>query len=902
MVDIGGFTQIYTVVNGFDVPKYEVFDKRILGEELSPGFMGYGYDYHASVPLSRMRGGGGWLASIKNRIAANPFRYYGQRLCDRWGDRPEAAAGLSEHASRFSYPLLHNAKIQAEAVSKLPTLAEMFVGQRSVPWGEEAGGDLDESAFRGALDAVGMRLLKLQVSSFGENRTPLGDPTYLIPTSWGTKSEPFVDTVEEGEIVRLAVDSGEYGVAREVLDFYRSHSQDGREPVHSSYDGRSGTALTIELGFARPKESEVTAAAQLSIASGALALSRVTGHYEYFEYSRRLYDLLADRFRDPSSEGSPRGVCRYPTSTPLRVFSLDFYPEALRWSVADNARYLQGLTDLVVEAKRRGEPDKDVQRWEAVIGELRAWFQQHLMPAIEASAVVPSGVFEIRDITVGEREIAVERWTSPDGWLAFLEISRSIGVEEAAAHRLLENLAKVHGVLIGERWGLDWSLPLLREESISPELTAYFYRVSKKLGHTKAASFSSSHLLPLVSPTGVPSVVTRQAPVRPIKTGQGSVVMPMAAARAWPDSLPTLRQLSAISIEDLPAKGAGRTVNNSDASVGDAFELNDWRLFLWLAGGFYVAVLIATLLWWRFRLLRSPPSADGLEGELVPVPVMERAEERWAKRVLGMQIPEGTSHSRLSNAPVEHNFLMQLRAIYKLVIEWRRLENGWDETSGEIVDSDSDDWLNGLDEFATMLGIYMRYVVKAGCKDGLPQSDVIEECEDSNHIWSRLVMFLSEPYWGLMSLMRRYRNAVTHQEKASLYGQISELLLEMGMRQRKGACDARVDFNYPVRSQAFDMMVIQRPGAKLKDVLMNASMKLRIPFSHFAALVERFKAFKRRENVDPIHPYIIELAKLLPHFTFLAIGALVYYNRNRSQGRKKGRRGILRKGSADSLD
>ena len=881
MVDIGGFTQIYTVVNGFDVPKYEVFDKRILGEELSPGFMGYGYDYHASVPLSRMSGGGAWLASIKNRIAANPFRYYGQRLWDRFADRAEAAAGMSEHTSRFSYPLLHKAKIQAEAVSRLPTLAGIFVTQESVPWDGDRATNIDESAFEDVLRSVGMRLFELQVSSFGKNRTPLGDATYLIPTSPGTKSEPFVDTVKEGEIIRLAVGRGEYGVARELLDFYRLHSQDGVEPVHATYDGESGTALTMELGFARAQESKVTAAAQLSIAEGALALSRSTGLREYFNYSSRLYDLLAERFRDPFTGGTPRGLCRYPTASAQRVFSQDFYPESLRFSTADNARFLRGLVDLAKEGRRIGEQDTNVLEWESIADELKAWFQQYLMPEVESSAVVPSGVFELREITVGERELAVERWTSPDGWLAFLEVAQLLGVEEEIAHRLLENLAKVHGVWVEERWGLDWSLPLLREESVSSELTAYFYRVSKGIGHQEAASFSASHLMPLISAGGLPSVVTRGPPSKPMKTGQGGVVMPNTEAGVWPESLPALGHLSAASMDEIPVGATPAIGSDSETPGADVWELNDWRLFLWFAGGFYLAVLIATLLWWRFRLLRSPPSADGLEGELVPMPVMERAEERWAKRVLGMQIPEGTSHSRLSNAPVEHNFLMQLRAIYKLVIEWRRLENGWDETSGEIVDSDSDDWLNGLDEFATMLGIYMRYVVKAGCKDGLPQADVLEECEDSNHIWSRLVMFLSEPYWGLMSLMRRYRNAVTHQEKASLYGQISELLLEMGMRQRKGACDARVDFNYPVRSQAFDMMVIQRPGAKLKDVLMNASMKLRIPFSHFAALVERFKSFKRRENVDPVHPYVIELAKLLPHFGILAIGALVYYNQFR---------------------
>ena len=39
-----------------------------------------------------------------------------------------------------------------------------------------------------------------------------------------------------------------------------------------------------------------------------------------------------------------------------------------------------------------------------------------------------------------------------------------------------------------------------------------------------------------------------------------------------------------------------------------------------------------------------------------------------------------------------------------------------------------------MDEFAVMVGIYSRWVVKAGKKDGRRQADVLEENEDSNHI------------------------------------------------------------------------------------------------------------------------------------------------------------------------
>jgi hypothetical protein len=50
---------------------------------------------------------------------------------------------------------------------------------------------------------------------------------------------------------------------------------------------------------------------------------------------------------------------------------------------------------------------------------------------------------------------------------------------------------------------------------------------------------------------------------------------------------------------------------------------------------------------------------------------------------------------------------MQLRAIYKLVLEWRRQENGWADDDSRLTDDETDDWLNGMDEFASIVGIYM---------------------------------------------------------------------------------------------------------------------------------------------------------------------------------------------------
>src|SRR5262249_34868391 len=62
--------------------------------------------------------------------------------------------------------------------------------------------------------------------------------------------------------------------------------------------------------------------------------------------------------------------------------------------------------------------------------------------------------------------------------------------------------------------------------------------------------------------------------------------------------------------------------------------------FLWIAAGFYFALIFVALFWWCLSFVRhrrtSKATAGAVTGLLVPEAVMQQAEERWAKRVLGM--------------------------------------------------------------------------------------------------------------------------------------------------------------------------------------------------------------------------------------------------------------------------
>lgn len=306
----------------------------------------------------------------------------------------------------------------------------------------------------------------------------------------------------------------------------------------------------------------------------------------------------------------------------------------------------------------------------------------------------------------------------------------------------------------------------------------------------------------------------------------------------------------------------------------------DIRQVFWTAALFHLALVLVTLFWWllswlRRRRSRTRPPGSGC---LVPEAVLELSEERWAKRVLGARVPATSPHTRYSNGAIEQNFHMQLRAFYKLAIEWRLLANGWPENDPRLVEDTSDPWLNGLDEFAVVVGVYSRFVVKAGRKDGRRRADVLAEHEDSNHIWSRLVMYFSESHLNLLGHLKEYKQDPVQAELYGVSDHIELVLRLLGVRQRTQALDARTAFDAPANPQALDLLILQQPDATLAQVAEALDRKLGIPVEHFIRFVRGYKSFKEREQPDPIHPYLLELAKILPHFLLMGLVGLIWYN------------------------
>ena len=880
-----GEARVYTIVSGFDTPKYEVYRPGFLGDEISPGRLAYGYDYPVEIEVAKGHGlPARPLAMLVNRVSANGFRLAGRSLLG-WIKKGTRERELSTH---FDYVTLHSADKQAEMIDKLPLLAEGVLARRKAPWlerepappnrpRENEGPPLGPPRYDRR--AVALGLLELHV------RKNLLPGTGLIPTSLGTDVERYVETVPEGELITLASKLGEFSLARELLDFYRQKFHQDREPLHASYDARAGTAMARNSLYQRPHPAPRTAAAQLAIAESAFSLGLATKDPAWIGFGQEILSVLLKNFRAAPGGPEPRGVAEELVLDPQPSRNPVLWPAPRRYSVADNARLY-----LLLERIKNQASDDDLFRpnWKEEVAkasiEQGEWLKKYLLPTLERTGLPPSGVFEIQDIPQKRTAMAAERWTSAQAWLDSIEVLDAMGFPRARLDQWLDNLARVHGVRIHGVWGLAPGLPLLSPDAISTELTARFYRLALQLNHESAAQLARRSLASLGPEGKWPILFSAAAPAGPYSTGQGQDWYPVTQKWTWQSRQTQPVQPWPLSLAIYNAfeefGNAKARFSAGPASPPEPEEPSrpDLVIFLTVTVGFYLSILLVAIFWWQFRRFRRGKTDIGDAGLVVSGPVMQKAEERWARRVLGVRQAAGADHTRYSNGPVEMNFQMQLRAIYKLVLEWRRRENGWANDDVRLVEDETDDWLNGLDAFVAGVGLYMRFVIKAGAKDGFQSTDVFEQNEDSNHIWSRLVMYFSEYYWGLLGLLLEYQAQAGYQEKSRLYGAITALLADMGVVPRVQGFDARQAYAFPEDPRAFDLLLIQKPGVTLREVMQAAADRWEIPLADLRSFLEKYQAFKKREAPYPIHPYVIELAKVLPHFFLMGLGALVFYN------------------------
>jgi hypothetical protein len=593
-------------------------------------------------------------------------------------------------------------------------------------------------------------------------------------------------------------------------------------------------------------------------------------------FGSNLVHLVLTRYRDQGGDSNgPRGIAEHPVVSPAQRFGLTLWPKAKAFSVGSNARAYLLFRRLAEQADRYSFGREWQQTMADAAGQQADWLRQRIMPSAQATGVVTRGMFEIQEVKSQTASLALEKWTTTEDWLDFIEAADRMGIDRTTVESWLENLARCHGTQIGDIWGLDWMIPLQRGDAISPKLTAKFYRLAGLLGVRDATAFAWRNVVALRRDGQWPAVYTAGFPDSPLERSTASPAYPVRTQPGgWPIDVAVHKEFAS---GDWPI---GLKSGNRVTSIRAPARDTTW--FFQNAAAFYLAILAVTLFWWLLGMVRTRRRAQAREGttagQMVPEPVLQQAEKRWAERVLGAQFPAGAERSRYSNGAVEQNFHMQLRAIYKLTLEWRRMVNDWSEEEPRLVQDAEDPWLNGIDEFGAMLGVYTRWVIKAGRKDGGPQKDVLLENEDSNHIWGRLVMYFSEPHARLLHLLREYKANPAAADILGVNDQIELVLRTMGVRARSEPFDARRAFDAPANPEALDLLLIQLPGANLRKLAEEFEKKLGIPVDHFVAFVRNYKSFKRRELLLPIHPYVVEGAKILPHFLLMALVGLIWYN------------------------
>jgi hypothetical protein len=415
-----GDAQVYTIVNGFDVPKYNVFSAHILDDEVMPSFTAYGYDYAVTLETAKASGWlGRNLATVRNRIAANIFKLAGTQathLIPARGDETNAFAPLP-------YSSMHNASTQAQAISTLPMLGQALVLARSLPWTNNTVSSPDLALNRKGLatNLIGLHVRKFLrekdgTPTYQERRTGL-IPTVIFPERKGSPGERagddperFVDTAQEGEIIQLAVALNEFGLSRALLDYYWQKSLGGAEPqpLHSSYDAETQASKAADPLYQRPPFAKRTARAQLSIAEAAFALGTATGDTNALAFGANLLDLVLDQFRDANSPLP--AIAEYPVDRELVPFGVHLWPEREVLSAGSNARaylLLQRLSELartnaVVNRFWTAKFDRALQTEES-------WLRANILAQAERTGVAPKGLFQVQDVHEGSLALAVER-------------------------------------------------------------------------------------------------------------------------------------------------------------------------------------------------------------------------------------------------------------------------------------------------------------------------------------------------------------------------------------------------------------------------------------------------------------------------------------------------------------
>ncbi|MFH0731489.1 MAG: radical SAM protein [Candidatus Omnitrophota bacterium] len=273
----------------------------------------------------------------------------------------------------------------------------------------------------------------------------------------------------------------------------------------------------------------------------------------------------------------------------------------------------------------------------------------------------------------------------------------------------------------------------------------------------------------------------------------------------------------------------------------------------------------------RARNINMPPRLKNLlkAFRIYGEATMKEAMERFAVRVIGADDLKGLELTRTADGPIEGMFLENVREIYALIMEWRQRE-------GTIlgVNDKKDKFLNGLDEFAIMMSMWMRKIIRDSKPDGKKDKDG-EFTRDSNYIWDRLSIYTSEYCYLIRDALIKYINAANLNDankKLKANNRIIELFKDMGAMERDNEIEIR-DIDVYITNKRPD-----GTDSTMADVRDAMVTDLGMDLKHIREFEDKFDKFKHEEQLsDPPQPYLSEIMDMLPQFLPIIFGIALFY-------------------------
>ncbi|MBF0533254.1 MAG: hypothetical protein HQL23_09220, partial [Candidatus Omnitrophica bacterium] len=538
--------------------------------------------------------------------------------------------------------------------------------------------------------------------------------------------------------------------------------------------------------------------------------------------------------------------------------------------------------------------------------------------------------------------------------------------------KALEATAGVFGVKVNGKSGLDWTQPQGRWNAVSADMTAEFYATARVIEETmnkdqakaaagakatpeaqalaKIKAFAESALSGLARENSFTETVMPPPPTGKISykgepTGVNNYfLVPKGDGRQGfndykiaQGAMPQWAVFPAAAAKVLLSTERQATTQKASSFIGQltAAANNDVTQFCWFIGlalaGLIIWHLILSSIHWIIARENKKLRKDEKnlrDNQVVSDEVMMLAEKRWALRILSIMSVPGPNkvgnNQYAMEGSVEGNFGNRLKAFYKLVLGWRVQvqPQQWnvDLTHQTIEDLDisgfEDGYVHGLDEFILIVGFFIRRIIKEGYKDSAYSYD-------SNHIWSRMEIFISPYFLKIRELLADRRKTGADTDKID--GQIEAILKELGIEERGSLplyaansdnlsflqevlqnelMTARTDGEVRLRSilrsygAGMDTSIQVQPGLDppyqeivgldrgrfyrvLAYVLTIGSEARKFnTFARINKLDANFKKFLKAEYgaTTPKHHWLIELAKMMPHLLVVGLLSIMVYN------------------------